>query len=297
VVAGYKDKVASRARAQGDANRVPVPDIAAATRDYRPEKDGPMTLASIGEAQGNIRKMTDIDDKKPSLSKATLEGLTAIHEATMAHQQYAAPQAKKDEPVADPPPAPVQPAVPATESKDDKKVARRPEDMSDLEFELAMSRLRSDVINNEKEREAVKARVQPMDLAEGLLSGEFTQDVPIVPEKLTVKFRSLAPIENEEIKRHCLEEALKDERFAEIASDRMGFMQVVATISRVNGKDMPRHLKSEGFTRKFDWDVFLKKVAVFSGYPAPLLASLTAHSVWFDQRVRELFATTNLKNG
>jgi hypothetical protein len=293
VVASYKDRVADRAKAHGDERRTPVPDIAAAARDYRPEKEGPMTLAMIGEAQGNIKKMNDGEEKKSILSPGTIAGLHAIHEATVAQQKQAQPTVSPTGPTE---PAPAPAPEPSKVNKE-REASRASTEISDLDFDLALSRMRSDTINNEKEREAVKSRVQPMDLADGLVTGEFKQSVPVVPGKLVIVYRSITPMENEEIRRHVLEEALKDERFAEIQAERYGFMQVVASVVSVNGQEMPKHLRSAGFSRTFDWDVFNKKVGLFSGYPAALIAAISTHSAWFDVRVRELFATANLKNG
>jgi hypothetical protein len=304
IVASYKDRVADRARAHGDDQRVPVPDIAAAARDYRPDKDGPMTLANIGVAQGNIRKMTDDGEKKASLSPGTLAGLHAIHEATVQQQQGQAQaiQAASPSPAqaAQEPPTKEAPRGPLTSAPEEgkKKPVTRPDDMGDLDFDLALARMKSDVINNDKEREAVKARVKQMDLADGIVTGEFKQTVPIVPEQLVVVYRSLTPLEIEEIRKHCLEEALKDERFAEIQSDRYGFMLTVASVVMINGQEMPKHIKTKsGFERTFDWETFMRKVSLFAGYPSVFFASLSTHAHWFEMRVRELFATANVKNG
>jgi len=288
IVAQYTDRVADRAKAAGNQQRAPMPNLGAAARDYRPEKDGPMTLGQISQAQGNIIKMTE-EQKKPALSPATLAGLNAVHQATVAAQQPPMPE------------APVAPPVAEKPAEQPRKVTeterQRLSEMPDIDFDLAMSRLKSDIINNEKEREAVKARVQPMDIADGIVTGEWKQRVPVVPDKLVVVFRTLSPMENEEIRKHCLLEALKDERFAEIQSERYGFMQVVASVHQVNGQEMPNHLKVVNGLKTFDWDVFNQKFNIFASYPAPFIAALSTHAAWFDMRVRELFATVNVKNG
>lgn len=245
-----------------------------------------MTLGQIGEAQGNIRKMGEHEERKSTLSAGTLAGLQAVHDATVKAQDHATDGIAEAA-------API--ATPAAKEK--TEAARRVDDMPDLDFDLALQRMRSDVINNDKERDAVRARVQPMELSDGLVTGEFKQTVPVVPDKLTVVFRTLTPMENEEIRKVILTLALEDERFADVQAEKYGFMQVVASISQVNGQEMPNHIVIQKGFKTFDWDTFNKKMAVFSGYPAPFIAALSTHANWFDMRVRELFATTNLKNG
>jgi hypothetical protein len=300
VVARYKQGLAERAKASGSTQRVPVPNMAVAMSEYRPERDGPMTLSAIAQAQENIRAMSE--SPKPVLRPETLAGLRALHEAT-AQQRENAP-----DPVAPtaPAPAPISSAEPPKEEQKKLKSITRDDERealaesSDLDVDLMLERMRSDVINNAEERKAIEARLKPMDLADGLLTGEWRQHVPIQPNKLEVVFRTITPLENEEIRRHILGEILADERQARWSGERYGFMQTVAAVHSINGQELPRHLTlpdkgSAG--RKFLWDVFAKKVDLFMAYPGPLIHALGTHAHWFDLRVRSLFSATALKNG
>lgn len=297
VVSRYTQGIAERAKAAGSAQKVPIPNLGAASAEYRPEKDGPMTLEQIARAQENIRAMDE--PEKKTLSPETVAGLRALHEQ-VASQQVPTPPAAS---VAAPPASP--PADDDKEPTAKKSVTKFTEDeksklaeTSDLDFDLMMTRLRSDVINNVEERKAVEARLKPMDLADGLLTGEFKQHVPIYPGKLEVVFRTITPLENEELRRHLLEQVLTDERFANLQGEKYGFMQTVAAVHSLNGQELPKHLTAgEKGGRKFLWDVFEKKVAVFMAYPGPLIHALGTHAHWFDLRVRALFTSTALKNG
>lgn len=254
-----------------------------------------MTLVQIAQAQENIRTMNDPSTPRPTLKPETVAGLKALHEAAAA-QNAAAP----------PPPEPTA-APPTAETAEKKKSVTRMSDeekdelaqSSDIDFDLMMNRLRSDVINNPEEKKAIESRLKPMDLSDGLLTGEWKQHVPIHPGKLEVVFRTITPLENEEIRKHLLEEVLKDERASRFAGERYGFMQTVAAVHSINGQELPRHLSAvdKGVGRKFMWDTFGKKVDIFMAYPGPLIQALGTHAYWFDLRVRMLFTTAALKNG
>lgn len=281
-----------------------IPDLGAAAAQYRPEKDGPMTLGQIAESQENIKSMSNPQSgeaPKKTLSEGTMKGLMDLHNAVAAQQSESAKKIDGTTPAAEetPPTAPGGIAPPGAKSfsKMGEEEKAKLAEMSDLEFDLMMSRVRSDVINNADERKALEARLEPMDLVDGLMTGEFTQTVEIVPKKLIVVFRTITPFENEQIKRHVLEKIMEDEKYTQLHTDRYGFMQVVASVKQLNGREVATHLKTNGNSREFMWEVFTKKFEMFQNYPAPLIHALGVHSNWFDLRVRGLFTNAALKNG
>lgn len=291
VVNRYRQGIVERAKAAAADNRVAIPNLAAASAEYRPEKDGPMTLGQIAQAQENIRTMSEPNTPKATLKPETIAGLRALSEQVAAQQQLAAPEPVKEPEKAEPP----KKSVTRLTEEEKQELA----ETSDLDFDLMMSRLRSDVINNVEERKAVEARLKPMDLTDGLLTGEWKQHVPIHPGKLEVVFRTITPLENEEIRRALLKEAMEDERTARFAGERYGFMQTVAAVHSINGSELPKHLTApdKGTGRRFMWDIFQKKVDIFMAYPGPLIQALGTHAHWFDLRVRALFTSSALKNG
>lgn len=293
----YTRGLTDRAKGLGQSQKVPIPNLGAAAAEYRPEKDGPMTLSMIAEAQENIRTMDD-NDRKPTLSPETIQGLNALHKATAAQQTPPTPPAPPtSESSEEAPSKPAETKKSVTKLSDDE--AQRLTETSDIDFDLMMQRLRNDVLNNEEERKAVESRVKEMNLTDGLVTGEFKQLVPIMPGKLEVVFRSISPLENEEIRQKLLEQQLEDEKLANstVLGERYGFMQTVAAVHSINGQEMPKHLGTDKGVRVFKWDTFTKKVQLFMGYPSPLIHSLSTHAYWFDLRVRKLFSSTALKNG
>lgn len=277
-VKSYAGGIAARtAERQDERRRNPVfPNLGQAAVTYKPEH-GVQTLEDIGRTQ---RADADNPDgpQRAQLSGETVEGLRALRAAQEA-AQTAAP----------PPP----PSVPPPQGTPDPE----PDD-EDLAFAEALRGAQKDVIQNERERAAVAARVAEIDLAEGLLTGEFTQLVPIVPGKLEVKFRCLTTGENNALRLYLFSEIEADPRKARIAQELLGFYQTVATVMTLNKTNFAKHMVADGHRLAFQTQIFEEKVHAFMAYPLPLVASLGTHASWFEQRVRDLFATADrLKNG
>ena len=293
VLDNYKKGIAARAAAQREA-RPKTPNLAQANEQYKPGKDRPMTLSQMGEAQ----RAVEPPNTTPGLSQATIAGLKAMADHARASKKETAVETTKTEAHA-----------PATAPKPDgdkdltpddlrrKQVDERLRELDDLEFDRVMRSIQSDIINNDKEREAVKARVKPIDLTEGLATGAFIQDVQI-NNGLTIRYRTVSPAENQSIRLLLFQWIDKDPRREALSAELYGLMLSVASIIRINTQELPDHLEGVGaYEKTFNEDVFTKKFALISGYPMPLVHALGVHGAWFDQRVRELFTSDNLKNG
>jgi hypothetical protein len=281
-VKSYAGGIAARTAARQEERKANplLPNLAQAAVTYRPEH-GPQTLADMGAAQ---RADAATAPEPGKLSGDTIAGLQAV---------YAASQAQQAKQSSSPPPVP--PAAPPAGSADDDEL-----DPEDEAFALAMRGAKIDIIQNERERAAVAQRVKEIDLADGLLTGEFTQVVPIVPDKLTVKFRCLTPGENNELRLFLFDQITEDPRKRQLGNELLAFYQTVATVVEINRTLFVKHMVAQAPSGKlvFNKEVFEQKVNAFMAYPMPLIASIGTHSGWFDMRVRELFATTDrLKNG
>ena len=298
VLSKYKAGVAERAARQRDA-KPKTPNLAVANEQYKPGKDVPMTLAQMGEAQ----RAVEPSSPTPGLSPATVAGLKAMADLARASQPKDAtmPPAVAAQPAAPPSgavatkPAPTPDLTP--EDLKRKQVNDKLSELDDLDFDRVMRGIQNDVINNDTEREAVKSRVKPIDLVEGLQSGEFTQDVAI-NSGLTVRFRTVSPMENQAIRLLLFQWVDKDPRKDAISAELYGLMLSVASIIRINTNELPRHIKgATAYDFEFDEDTFTKKYHLISTYPMPLIHAIGVHGAWFDQRVRALFTSENLKNG
>jgi len=291
IVARYQQGLAKRAKAASEAQRgdFKMPNLANADKAYDPKKDRPMTLSEMGQAQQNMQQVAQ-GEEKGSLSPETVKGLQALQQASQE-------EVKRQNQ------APSQPTVEEEKGSPEKEefkaspdqVAESLDSMDDLDLDIMMQRVRNDIINNETERKAIEARVDEIDLEEGLATGEFTQDVPIRPGKLVVKFRTVSPMENDHLRRILFNWNAEDARAQALSGERYGLMQTVASVVKINGTQLPRHVDQQ--SEEFDEKVFLQKYTLFSKYPTPLIHALGTHAFWFDSRVRKLFTTENLKNG
>lgn len=287
VVKSYAGGIAARNAERQQARRESptLPNLGQAAVTYDP-KLGPQTLQQLGEAQ-----RADAVGEEPAgaqLSPGVVEGLRAIHSAAQA--QGAASQA--------PPPGPLTP--PATSSASAAVPPDEELDPIDEEFVSALRRSKEDVIQNERERAAVALRVAPIELGSGLLTGAFTQDVPIVPGKLEVKFRCLTPMENNELRILLYEDIQADRRKDRLVQELLSIYQTTATTMSINKTVFADHLAYDGSFggASFQTQIFRQKLAQFMSFPIPLVVAISTHSAWFEMRVRDLFTTADkLKNG
>lgn len=321
----YKANIMERAAAQR-ADRPMIPDIASADQLYKHGKDGPMTIAQIAHAQKTMSGQSPDERQERGLSPQTVAGLQALQAAMQEQRKNmssdestanlptpalapAAAPAPAAPPVA-PPPAPVVAPAPVTapvevasassDTNSAEKKARVSDALSeldDLEFERVLRGMQKDVINNEKEREAIRTRVKPIDIIKGISTGEFTQDVPIIPNTLIVKYRTITPMENQSIRLVLFRMFDEDKRREALGAELYGLMQTVCAVSMINGSSFGQHLKGEGYNLEFDESGFTAKFKRFLLMPMPMIHALGTHAFWFEQRVRESFTTDSLKNG
>lgn len=192
------------------------------------------------------------------------------------------------------------PAAPAGAVDQKAQVTEALSSLDDLEFERLLRGVQRDAINNEKERAAVKLRVEEIDLIAGIASGEFTQTVPIIPGKLIVYYRSITADESTKLRLLLFNMVEKDKRVENVAADVLALMQVVCSITRINGNTLPSHMTTIApGVQEFDETAFDAKFKFFRRMPVAMVHSLGTHGYWFEQRVRDLFSTVNeaLGNG
>jgi len=273
----YRERVDARTAARTKP-AVKIPDLNVAAALYDPKR-GVMNLNDMAEAQRGAAEPRD-----NRLSPETIAGLQALRASieTTRKEPDKMPEAETtQEPI-------------AAERVKDTRPAPVVED--DDEFASIWQKAQSDVINNAAEREAVRALVKPIDIAEGLANNEFSQEVPIGP--MTVVFRTVQPLEIAAIRSMVFR--MEDEGLIKnnISGDIYSLMTVVASVRQVGKKVMPDHVVPEGAHRKFDETIFTAKYREFEAYPLPMVHAISTHSSWFDLRVRETFRNgAAIKNG
>lgn len=285
---------AARAKEERKKNRPPIPNLAQADAAFDPRKQSPTTLANMGAQQAAIES----GEAKPAgLSDETVAGMKELH-AAMAKKRETSPQAPPEEPSVPAPPQPLDEAV----KKDNAELKRRMDELDDLEFERRMDNIRRDVINNVEEKEAIERILEEggkryeMNVEDGLVSGVYEQTVPIHKD-LTVRFRTVSPMETREMRVLLWEWADKDPRIENLAADIYGMMMVVAATKMIGTNELPTHLKGDSlYNYEFDKDAFEIKYNYMDRLPGPLVHAIGVHGHWFDERVRKLFTQEKLKD-
>lgn len=290
-IQAYKDSIAQRA-AKSREGRPKIGNLVNADMAYNPKDDPPMTISQIAQAQERMG-----GEEKPMFRAETIEGMKALK----AEVERLYSDKEKSKMTAAPAEASKEEEKPPAQKAVEKKAAEAQlAELDNLELERMMRAIQHDVINNEKERDAVRKRCEPaeFDIGKGIASGEFTQDVNIVPGRLMVRYRTISNYENREIRVLLNELCNENPQLETQAADLYGAMVTVASIVRVNNEEMPTHMMgSDPYRRTFNTEAFKSKLDFFTRYPLPLVHSIGVHANWFDQRVRESLTGDSIKNG
>ena len=76
--------------------------------------------------------------------------------------------------------------------------------------------------------------------------------------------------------------------------DKYGLYSLICGLNRLNESTFPAHFTNQG---GWDKDKFLKKATIIMRMPVQAIWSLMVHYGWFDERCREVFKVSDLKNG
>jgi len=274
-VEAYKRGILERNKARLTAsNKEPIPNLAEAHAMYDVERDGPATMAQMAEAQKRMKEDPP-QGKRVQLAEGTVAGLKALKEASDKANEAIKPK--------DPVPVPV--------PEDDGGVLEEFPALGALQGE-------ADPVKNKSEREAIAARVGPIDITEGIVNGEFRQMVPIVPGKFEIEFRTPSPVELQRVRVMLMGMVDKDPRLEFVLGEMLSLMTLVTQIVSINGKVEPPHMIGDSqYSAEFNEEVFEHKLNRYMRYPAPMIYSMGTHCDWFQLRVKQCFTSENLKNG
>ncbi len=284
----YAAGVEARMSAQREEKRRGglFPNLAEAAMTHDGRSD-PQTLSDIAAQQRADAQEPQGEARPRGLRPETIAGLEDMRRE---NDRIAAQTAPAPEPVteAEAPLEPVDDELPADATSEDAALV------------TAIRQAREQMVVNERERKAVARRVTPIDLAKGLVDGQFTQRVPVVPDKLVVTYRCLTSNEYDALRLYLIGKVRDDPRLGELSQSLLSFYQTVASVVKLNETSFAPHMtQSEGGVGStFNDKAFEVKVRRFADFPAVLNAQLNMHGVWFEQRVRDLFTTAEpLKNG
>lgn len=181
--------------------------------------------------------------------------------------------------------------TPAEEGlKKDIDLAKEKDDLFEI-FDFGGKTESDRVLNNKKRRKEIEARCEPMKLEDLIMKDEVQQDVPIVPEKFVVRYRSATPQENLFIKRLLSDDKVESDNYL---MEKYGIYQLTLSLVAINNIALPSHLDENGTPKD---DLFQKKLKMIMKKSGFVIADLGLNYFWFDIRVRRLLNPDDLKNG
>lgn len=147
------------------------------------------------------------------------------------------------------------------------------------------------ILNNKTRRKEIEGRCEPMKIEDLIMKDEVQQDVPIIPGKFVVRYRSATPQENLLVKRLLANETVESDQYL---LEKYGIMQLCLSLVAINGTPFPSHIDEKGEPKE---ELFEKKMKMLLKKSAYVIADLGINFFWFDIRVRKLLNPDDLKNG
>lgn len=148
----------------------------------------------------------------------------------------------------------------------------------------------ADDLVSQKRRLAIESRCPPIKLEDLIIKGEATQRVPIIPDVLTVEFRTPTGAEDLFVKRYAVPDPELSERYM---LDKFTVMQTVLGVKSVNNVPAPPlkvvdgDISSESFDARMEW---------FCKMPQIIVADIVINYYWFDERYRKLMNDKSMDN-
>lgn len=178
---------------------------------------------------------------------------------------------------------------PAASTEKEEPVAE--EDDSWYQYGAEFNDRVTDVLNNEKRRKWIEARLKKMQVEDLIMYGEVHQEVDVLPGKLRITYRTTSGDEDLSVKKLMYSTESGSTRYI---VDKFSLMNLTAGLYAVNDQVYPTHLTADG---DFDEEMFNIKHKKVLRMPMQLLADLVCNYIWFDNRVRNLLVPEELGNG
>jgi hypothetical protein len=178
--------------------------------------------------------------------------------------------------------------------EEEEKLKKALNDMDEFELDSWKDSMRRNPLNNPGQKEIIEARLQPLDLGDLVVNGYIIQNVPIIPGKFEVQFRTAEGDTDLALKRLIMEDSKSLEVSERYYLDKFSLMSMAAFLHGINKKVYPDYHDKNG---DFDDDKFRAKFRMVIRLPLPMLASIGIHATWFEERVRQLFVMEKLGNG
>jgi hypothetical protein len=148
-----------------------------------------------------------------------------------------------------------------------------------------------ELTQDEKIRKAVESRIEDIDIGEYLMSGVLLQEVPIIPGKLSVEFKTVTDLEESYVDTIISEDPnLTNRQFLR----KMNELALAIHINTVNGNKWPVLLDGDGTVSSAAADARLRQIRKLS---SPVFNMMTQNLSWFMDRVSAALTAGALGNG
>lgn len=149
-------------------------------------------------------------------------------------------------------------------------------------------------IMSPQRREAIEARLKPMDIGDLIMKREIAQEVVIIPDKLVITLRTFSQRENIWVMQYLYDFPGSNLYVQEL----LNTCRLVCGLVSINGQYLPDHRSDVGTpTETVDREAFNKKMFHVTSFPVQLVADMSVQMMWFQDRVDKLLTLDVLKNG
>ena len=163
-------------------------------------------------------------------------------------------------------------------------VVSAPEEDSEEETE--------ELSKEDKMRKVIESRLDPIDIGEYLMSGEIRQEVPIIPDKLVIVFKTVSDQEEAFVDNTISVEptTISNRQFLR----KMNELALAIHIYSVNGNKWPTLLTASGDINKESVETRLKHIRKL---PSLVFNMVSQNLAWFTDRVNDSLTASALGNG
>jgi hypothetical protein len=243
------------------------------------------------------QELVNPGQRQPGLSEGTLRDIEQLRELEEKQSGVPAPRPETTELGAAAGTVGNVPGDESTEPLSDEEreqLTKAVQTMDEFEFDTWRQTMMRDILNNPEQQQILEARLEPLDIGDLITANYVTQRVPVIPGKFELVFKSTDGETDLAIKRIIMEDSRSLEVSDRYYLDKFSLMSMAALLHGVNNKTFKDHRNTQG---DFDDGQFREKFQMVMRLPTHMLASIGVHAMWFEHRVRKLFAMEQVGNG
>jgi hypothetical protein len=242
---------------------------------------------SSGKTNGpvTLREGTTMPQQQRGFSEQTKEALRKVAEDSTANQGTR-------EDLEEETPKSASPSV-AEDTRSELDEAEKSFEPDIPKFDFAAIVDAQSKLMSKGRRDRIESRLKPLDIGDMVTKQELTQEIVIVPGKLSVTLRTFTQSENLWILKYVFD--FPGSGF--YVQELINTCRLACSLVAVNGAFLPDHRPSSRDSTKIVKEDFEKKLWHISSYPVQLTADFSIQNIWFQERVTDLLTLDELKNG